>query len=149
MSGIEIDKHNPQIWLLRYPETFQMGDFRQLFADVKRLNPQCYRHSVLIDLTRLRPFTATAEVRREAEDVIQENIEHITATVVAEARVVSNPLVRGMLTVFDWVQPKPWAINNSVTGPAAELWLRSQLRRFAINVPTSMVWTATSGGKSA
>lgn len=149
MGGIEIDKTNSRIWLLRYPDTFRVGDFRQLFVDVKRLNPDCYKHAVLIDLRRMNPLSATADIRREAAEVLQENMEHLEATTVAEARVAPNPLVRGMLTVFDWLQPKAWAINNVVTGPAAELWLRAQLQRAGIEVPSTPVWPIQPISKSA
>jgi hypothetical protein len=150
MSGIEIDKSNSRIWLLRYPETFRLGDFRQLFVDVQRLNPERYKHTVLIDMSRIQPLSATAEIRREAAEVVAANMEHLVATTVAEARVAPNPLIRGMLTVFDWLQPKPWGINNVVTGPAAELWLRSQLERSGIEVPVAPVWpTPPMSKKSA
>ncbi len=149
MGGIEIDKTNNRIWLLRYPDTFRLGDFRQLFVDVKRLNPERYMHTVLIDVRAMNPLSATAKIRHEAAVVLEENMEHLVATTVAEARVATNPLTRGMLTVFDWVQPKAWAINNVKTGPAAELWLRSQLERAGIEVPGHPVWPAAPISKSA
>ena len=120
-----------------------------LFVDVKRLNPERYKHAVLIDVSAMNPMSATADIRREAAVVMEENMEHLVATTVAEARVATNPLIRGMLTVFDWVQPKAWLINNVNTGPAAEFWLRSQLERSGIEVPEIPVWPATPIYKSA
>ena len=149
MGGIEIDETNSRIWLLQYPDTFQIGDFRQLFVDVQRMNPENYKHTVLVDMSRINPLSMTSEIRREAAEVVEANMDHLKATTVAEARVAPNPLIRGMLTVFDWLQPKPWGLNNSATGPAAELWLRSQLQRSGIEVPLTPVWPTSPVSKSA
>jgi hypothetical protein len=148
MSGIEIDNSNSRIWLLRYPDTFQIGDFRQLFVDVRQLNPDRYKHAVLVDFRRLDPASVNATLRREAAGVYQENMEYLEATTVAEARVAPNPLSRGMLTVFDWQQPKPWAINNFSSGPTAELWLRGQLELAGIDVPEHSAWSTAPPSQS-
>lgn len=149
MSGIEVDNANSRIWLIRYPPTFNVGDFRQLFVDVRRLNPDRYKHTVLIDFGQTDPRSATGPIRREAAEVIKEHMDFLTETTVAEARVAPNPVVRGVLTVFDWVQPKPWGINNLNSGPTAEHWLRAQLVRHGIEVPAQPVWRETPISRSA
>jgi hypothetical protein len=141
MGGIEIYKTNSRIWLLRYPRTFRVEDFRQLFVDAKRLNPERYKHSVLVDFSQLDPQSADAAIRGEAASIIRDNMEFLEATTVAEARVAPHPLSRGMLTVFDSLQPKAWAINDFSSGPTAELWLRGQLERAGIDVPEATAWS--------
>lgn len=149
VGGIEIDNSNHRIWLLRYPDTFQLGDFRQLFVDVRRLNPTCYRHAVLIDLSHMNALSTTAPIRAEAAEVLQENLEFLEQATVAEARVAPGALVRGMLTVFDWKHPKPWSINNLVSGHTAEDWLRGKLAQAGIEVPAQRVWTTAPITRSA
>ena len=99
-SGIEIDTSNSRIWLLRYPEEFRLAEFHQLLEDLQLLNPERRKHAVLIDLSRLRPMSADALIRGEIAEALEAKLEHFGATIVAEARVTLNPLIRGMTTVL-------------------------------------------------
>jgi hypothetical protein len=140
VGGIEIFNADSRIWLLRYPERFVADDFVELFAQARALNPDRYKHAVLVDFRRTSAFSTTPAMRQEAAQALEDNMDFLRETTVAEARVTPNPLTRGMLTVFDWLSPKPWRINNLVSGPTAELWLRGQLERAGIEVPADSVW---------
>ncbi len=134
---------------MRYPEVFSVGDFRQLFVDVRGLNPDRIKHCVLIDFTRTDPLSATSKVRKEAAEVIQENMEFLLETTIAEARVAPNPITRGVLTVFDWLNSKKWATENFSSGPAAELWLRGQIERAGFEAPSQPAWVPSGVSRSA
>lgn len=140
LAGIDIEHSDGLIWVLRYPDTFRLGDFRQLFLDVKRLNPTRKRHAVLIDFRKMNPLSMSPEARRESAEVFQEHGDYLEATCIAEARVAPNPVIRGILTVFDWLGPKPWPINSLHSGETAELWLQGQLVKSGYTVPGEAVW---------
>lgn len=140
LPGVEIQNSDSLIWILRYPAVFRIGDFRQLFIDLKRLNPECRKHAVLVDMSAINPLTVSAASRREAAEVLNEHADFLAMTCLCEGRVAPNPIIRGMLTVFDWLAPKPWTINNLFSGEAAELWLRGHLAKLGFVVPVQSVW---------
>ena len=139
LAGIEIQNSDGLIWILLFPEVFRIGDFRQLFVDLRRLNPELRSHAVLADMSAINPLTVSAASRNEAAEVLQENADY-ALTCLCEGRVAPNPIIRGMLTVFDWLAPKPWSINNLSSGEAAELWLRGHLAKLGFVVPVQSVW---------
>lgn len=83
---------------------------------------------VLLDMRDFNPLKITAAMRKQAAEVWHDNRELYLRVIVAEARVLTNPLTRGILTAFDWLTGTgKWPCRQFATMSAAEAWLRSKL----------------------
>jgi hypothetical protein len=87
------------------------------------------RQAVLVDLSAVNPLFTGATLRREVAIEIQQRRAALSRALIAEARVVHNAVVRGLLTALDWL------IGDSLSHPIryfddaeeAKAWLRSAI----------------------
>ncbi len=149
VGGIEIDTSNGFIWLLRFPETFRIEEYRQHFVDLRALNPEGQKIATIVDLRAMNPILGGIAVHREAARIMRANFSFLRETVVADVRVVPNPVTRGVLTVFDWLSAQPWAVNTVSSGPAAERWVRAQIEGAGYSAPAAPVWVTSKQARSA
>ncbi len=96
--------------------------------------------AVLVDLRFINPAVAGRQGRESVSKLILENAEFLGQVTVAEARVVSGPIMRGILTVLDWVTPRSWPVRNFGNGVLAENWLRSELEAAGMETTAARVW---------
>jgi hypothetical protein len=95
------------------------------------------RHVLLVDLRGVNATLAGAGLRREVAEAIKARQGAIRGSLLAEARVVRGPLVRGLLTAVDWL------VGDALSHPIryfdvydeAERWLRHELGRAGLTVP--------------
>lgn len=82
---------------------------------------------ILLDMQEFNPFHINASMRKLAADTWHANRELWLRSIVAEARIVVNPLTRGMLTAFDWLTGTgKWPCKQFGTMAEAEGWLRQK-----------------------
>jgi len=143
VSEITVDVSQPPFCVIRHPNQHHAEDFEELFERLKKMVPPGSRWAVLVDLERTAPV-ATAGVRDAVSEAILKNIDFISEFTVCEARVTSRPLMRGVLTVIDWVTPRPWPVKNFGSGVVAENWLRARLMAEGIAAPKQRVWDVAS-----
>ena len=140
MDSIQLDTSASPIWLVRYPSTFSVEMYRDY---LRRFSEACVpgeRYGLLLDMTRFNPIFADAESRKAGAEELKSNMPFYEATMVCEARIVRNPIVRGMLTVFDWTASMQWGVRNFGNGELAENWTRTQMANAGIAVPAERVW---------
>lgn len=88
-------------------------------------------HVVLLDLRAVDANTLGAAHRKQIAQAAEKRRRGFERTLVAEARLCSGPVVRAMMTAFDWLLKQPFQhpiANFSSTG-AAEQWLEAELAR--------------------
>jgi hypothetical protein len=79
---------------------------------------------LLLDMREFNPLRVNAKMRQEGADIWHKNRDLWLRCALAEARVVVNPIARGMLTAFDWLTNKDkWPCRQFATMPEAEQWL--------------------------
>lgn len=82
---------------------------------------------ILLDMQEFNPFDINASMRKEAADAWHANRELWLRTIAAEARIVVNPLARGMLTAFDWLTGTgKWPCKQFGNAADAEAWLMAK-----------------------
>jgi hypothetical protein len=94
-------------------------------------------HVLLVDLRRVNASLAGAGLRREVAEAIKARRNAIRTSLLAEARLVSGPLVRGLLTAVDWL------VGDALSHPIryfdvydeAERWLELELGRAGLALP--------------
>ena len=106
-----------------------VDDYRRtLDALIRIFNAHPAPFILLLDMREFNPLKITAAMRKQAAEVWHDNRELYLRVIVAEARVLTNPLTRGILTAFDWLTGTgKWPCRQFATMPAAETWLRSKL----------------------
>ena len=64
-------------------------------------------HVLLVDIRRLNPLFAGAAPRRALMKEVAQRQPLVGKLLVAEARMVSGTVVRGIVTAFEWLRPSP------------------------------------------
>ncbi len=140
MERIEIIE-NESIWVVRYPAAPTIETYLTYLDEFRAKIERGQRVALIIDFTHYNPVGASAELRDQVSMVMKEQMDFFDNHMVCEVRVCSNPMVRGILTVFDFVTNLPWPCNNVSTGYVAELWARSLLSREGLPAPKGEVWS--------
>lgn len=140
MSAITVDISRPPFCVIRHPQEHNQDDFERLFVQLRAELPRDTKWAVIVDLREMSANMGGPEVREAASKVILENVDFLKDITCAEARVAGGPLVRGILTVLDWVTPRPWPIRVFGNGEVAENWLRDRLQADGIEPPDERVW---------
>lgn len=148
VSGISVDLARPPFCVIRHPRVHNPEDFAKLFVDLRATLPRDIRWAVLIDLRDMSVNTGGAEVREAASAAILENVEFLKDITICEARVASG-VIRGVLTVLDWVTPRPWPVRVFGNGELAENWLRDRLAAEGIEAPAARIWDEQASASSS
>jgi hypothetical protein len=90
-------------------------------------------HVLLVDIRRLNPLFAGAAARRALMKEVSARQPLIGKLLVAEARIVSSPVVRGLISAFEWTRPTPRTAPFHVCENEIEArdWLRPYLEQIA------------------
>lgn len=89
------------------------------------------RHVVLIDLRKVDAGVLGAAHRKQVAEAAEQRRAGFERTLLAEARLCSGPVVRSMMTAFDWLLKQPFRhpIENFSSVDDAERWLTAELAR--------------------
>jgi hypothetical protein len=140
MARIELVDHSP-IWIVRYPSQPTIEAYRDLLDEFRKHCQPGQKYALIIDLAHFNPIGANTALRNQVTDVIREQMGFFEQFMLCEVRICPNPVMRGILTVFDFVTNLPWPCSNESTGHVAELWARNQLAKANIPAPKGEVWS--------
>lgn len=110
------------------PESVR-GLITELVALAARAEREGVQMGLLAFLDRLDPTKVTAAMRKEHVQLLKAYLPRLGTVTCAEARVVSHPVLRGMLTAMSWLLPHPWRVEVFADALVAESWLRDQCTR--------------------
>lgn len=126
---IELDAARWPLLVARFPPEATEGDIARFYAEWQEIG-QRGAHGILTDLTQLNPLRVPAKLRRAAALEVRARRAFFEEKLIAEVRVVSSPLTRGVLTAFDWLigdysHPRKNFVNRS----DGERWIVEELAR--------------------
>ncbi len=108
----------------------RLDDYAEAFAEYERIARRGKPMVYLVDMRDFDPLRIDAGTRRGAAKIFQEKAERLRRVSVAEARVITSPLTRGIVTAFDWLtNANKWPCQQFATLESAEEWLRVHLAR--------------------
>ena len=87
------------------------------------------RHVLLVDLRRLDPVFGHARARQVTLREVEKRNATFERTLIAEARLVSGSLVRGIVTAFEWMRraPRHFPLEVMEDEKEALRWLHAKL----------------------
>jgi hypothetical protein len=100
--------------------------FRTHLALAIRARDSDERIAWLTDLSEFDPLKANAADRKRAARVLAVQQPTVAPHTLAEARVTSSAIVRGVLTAMGWLVHDPWPVNVVATREEALAWLQAQ-----------------------
>jgi hypothetical protein len=80
----------------------------------------------LTDLSHFDPLKASAADRKRAALVLAEHQPAVAPHTLAEARVASRAVVRGVLTAMTWLVRDPWPVKIVAARDEGLTWLQKQ-----------------------
>ncbi len=124
--GIRVDS---SLWPVVHMQVFAdvtEADVDVAYEELESLVPRG-RHVHLTDLRHVNPLTIPATLRKKFAERERRLAEVAEGVIMADARVVDHPVVRGLLTAFEWlVGDVPWPVTNHASERAALDWLRER-----------------------
>lgn len=128
MSRFVFEKRE-RVLHIRYPETITLPDVADFYAcwDPFILEGP---HAALIDMRAINPLLISPAIRRAAIEEVESRRMLFNAMLLAEARVISGTVARGVVTAFDWVANRGWKrpLANFDTMERAEAFLLNALK---------------------
>ncbi len=140
MAAIEIDSTNPHLWLMRYSAHVAAEDYRDMVLESRAKNPSKLRYAVIMDMRAASATGASSENRKLAAAIMEEHVDWLRDVVVCTVRVTPNAILRGALTVYDWITPVQWPRKSVARGDLAENWARDRLADVGIACAPAKVW---------
>lgn len=111
---------------VRFPAQVERDTYEWLFQLYARLAAETHAPTGwLIELDAYDALGNTAAQRREAAEIFERYREAVALGTSCEARVVSRPLLRNILTAFDWITSSPWPRRNFGSIDEATAWIGS------------------------
>lgn len=129
-----LDTTRTPIWLVRFADAVTVDEHRIYLARVIASCREGERYGLVLDFRNFNPWSAGAETRAGVAQAVSENMPTFERFIVAEVRIVPNPLLRAMASVFDWSAPFPWPTRNVASMGVAESWIRSRMAQVGITV---------------
>lgn len=104
------------------------ADFRESLGECARLARRGEPLVYLIDMRDFDPLRASPQVRREAAHIFLLYADRLLPVSVGEARIITNPLTRNLVTAFDWLtSASKWPSQHFASLETGERWLRGLL----------------------
>ncbi len=117
---------------LLYPSNALPADMTRFYRHYDEIWPRG-PHVLLVDLRRLNPLFGGDGARRALMKEVAARQPLVGKRLVAEARMVSGPVVRGIVTAFEWLRPTPRTAPLYICENEVEAihWLRPFLDQIA------------------
>jgi len=135
MGQIVVDTSRLPLLVLRFQGQVDDVAFDHYLAQVKRNLDRERRYVLLVDATEAS--TASASQRRLQADFMKTHQAALARHCAAAAFVITQPLIRGVLTAILWTQAFPFEHIVLKEVADAELWCRA--RAAFPTVPAKMV----------
>lgn len=101
--------------------------FRTYAQLAQRAQASGERIAWLSDLSEFNPLRTNAAARKRAGKVLAELQPTIADATVAEARVSTSTIVRGVMTAVGWLAHEPWPVKIVGSRSEGMTWLRERL----------------------
>ena len=119
-----LDESNLPILEVIYPAQATPETLDLLFEAYRRVGRENAQVAYLIDMRLLSLTSTTAPARRHAAALHARYCNELAKTAVCEARVVSSPMMRGVLVAFDWLKGEGlWPCETFATRQEAVAWI--------------------------
>lgn len=99
---LTLDSSRWPLLVLTFPERIEPDDLRAAYAAWEVLFARG-PHAVITDLRRFNPVFGPPTARRLIAEEVEKRRPAFDRLLVAEARVVGDRVVAGLVTAFDWV----------------------------------------------
>jgi hypothetical protein len=134
------DMLNTSRWPLlvaRFPPVATRESLADFYSQWQRETEARGRHGVIVDFAGFNPVFASPVLRKLAAEEVERRRAMFDRYLLAEARVVRDPLTRGIVTAFDWLVGNSFARPKRIVGEfaEAEAWIVRELRRLGYAVP--------------
>ncbi len=125
--GIDVDESSfPIVKLILRPQlTLEDIDaaYDRLEAIIRRGKP----HVHWSDLRAVNPLRLSATLRKRFAERERQLYQLSDGVIRADVRVVDHPVVRNLLTAFEWLTGQaPWPVHNAASEDRALTWLAEQ-----------------------
>jgi hypothetical protein len=136
-AGFFLDTDRWPLLVLRYARDATEADVLALYDAWEKEMDRRGRHGVISDFTNANPFRVSPKVRKMIVDQVEKRRAHFERYLLAEARVVPHPLIRGMVTAFDWVIGATFKrpLRNVADLATAERWVIGELEKQGLGIP--------------
>jgi hypothetical protein len=128
-TGLDVDESDWPIVLVRTPVEPSIENTQRLLDATDRLFAKKTPFALVIDARRSR-FPG-AVVRRMLAEYQRDHEDEFRRYVVADANVVSSPMLRGVVTAVNWLAPPTHPVRTFESVGEALVWAREQLARQA------------------
>lgn len=126
-KGIRIDDSRAPLIFVVYEREVAEEDYIGAMARYRELSREHPRLGYVIDFRRFDPVFASPVMRSKAARLFADNVAVLARSTVCEARIVANPVSRGVLVAFDWITPPKWPTENVGTADDALAFVRRYL----------------------
>ena len=141
MAANILDSSNPRLWLVRYPKGSGVSEYVASVEAMIERKTDTSKFAVLFDMRDAMALRATtAKARKQASALLEQHKERFADLLVCAARVTEDPILRGVLTVYDFMAPAAWERKSFSSGRVAEAWARDRLKRAGVECPAASVW---------
>jgi hypothetical protein len=126
MGSIRVDATRWPLFIATFPAGgVLVPDVVAFYANWQSLIEERGAHVSLIDCRAINPLLTPANIRRCAGEEVTKRAELFNRYTLAEARVVDNAVVRGLVTAFDWVTRSTLTVPTTIVATVAEAerWL--------------------------
>jgi hypothetical protein len=120
---IAFDGSRAPLVVLTYPVILKVEMVEEAMLQVAAVAADHGPLLVLLDYQRYQPMGMDAAARREVAAIMERVLVRPSPRVLAQARVIPDPVARSFLTSFDWFARHPWPLRNFDHAEAAERWL--------------------------
>lgn len=127
MPEIVVDDSRAPIVVVTFPRDSGLEEYMRAVDRYVEIARRGQRVGWLIDLRRFSPLAAPAPVRKAAAEYAARQVPVLQPVSAGEARVVTNPVMRGVSAAFSWLTAMHWPTRHFSTMEDAEAWLRAQL----------------------
>ncbi len=100
---------------------------RALVDTITRLTARGERCGLVVDMIKLNPLALSALARKELTAMYSANLDARRKALVCVARVIANPLVRGVAVAFDWIAERNWPSATFTDRALAEEWVLAKV----------------------
>lgn len=129
-GALRIEARRLPIIDITYVGDPQIDDMRDAFVEYARLAERGEPLLWLVDMREFDPVRVGAAHRQAVAEIFREHEAVLRPVSIAEARVITNPLTRGVVTAFDWLTgANKWPCAQFPNVDEAEAWLRARLAR--------------------
>ena len=125
MEPVVLDERDDGVVVARWPRVVKDEATQQFFDDVQALLSRGRPMALVLDATRVGPVSAT--VRRIAGKRLAQQRAQRHLHLAAEATVIRNVLIRGVLTAIYWLAPPGYPNKVFSDLSEAEAWASAQL----------------------